>query len=245
VVIRKHLVANADLERLWAALVASLSLFLPACHTDGEISQRRQEQSVNTKDNIVFQADFKADASRLLIHYRVQNGQATTVYLLNRVFRSVGPGVTKIHKDFAYVYVDPQRIVVEKAIPAIPPGVSPYEPLAPLVTPVRPGTSFEEVIELSLPIHDTRPYAGSPPSDTPTPVSQVQLIIGYMVSPEGTTERTETIFGEPVILFRAPPGKLPAAGRLEVQKPIVSFGTNKNVEVLAFLPKPTKVPPPP
>jgi hypothetical protein len=190
------------------------------------------------QDNLLLDANFTADASHLLIHYKVRNNGALTVYLLNRVFRQDKSGEKKIHKDFAYVYVEPHRVVIEKAIPAIPPGVSPYEPVAPLVTALRPGASFAETVALALPLVDSRPYARPMPSDKTEPVQRVHFVLGYMIGLEGTTERTETHFGEPVLLFTNPPGKFAPGGRFDAEDTIAAVATGQKVSILVVPGKP-------
>jgi hypothetical protein len=57
---------------------------LAACHARERRSNEPREHPVCQNDKLFLGADFAADASHLLIHYKVRNEGALSVYLLNR-----------------------------------------------------------------------------------------------------------------------------------------------------------------
>ena len=65
--------------------VVGVPLFLlAACHASERHSNEPMEHPMYQQDNLLLDANFTADASHLLIHYKVRNEGALSVYLLNR-----------------------------------------------------------------------------------------------------------------------------------------------------------------
>lgn len=190
-----------------------------------------------THDGLALETKVTADDKHLFVHYTVKNTEATTAYLLNLVDLPDAKGFTRVHKDNAYVYVDGSDVLVEKAIPAIPPGVRPYEPVTPYMTALRPGASFEETVELPLPIHDSRPYRGGPPGDEQVRVEAVRFSLGYFRVPEGTTDWPIPAGDATAVQFDTPGNTLPKAGQLETLSPIHSAQSGEKVTVPAVPPK--------
>lgn len=189
-----------------------------------------------THDGLALETKVTADDKHLFVHYTVKNTEATTAYLLNLV-NLPEKGFPRVHKDNAYVYVDGSELLVEKAIPEIPRGVRPYEPVTPYMSPLRPGASFEETVELPLPIHDSRPYRGGPPGDEQVRVEAVRFSLGYFRVPEGTTDWPIPAGDATAVQFDTPGNTLPKAGQLETLSPIHSAQSGEKVTVPAVPPK--------
>lgn len=194
-----------------------------------------------SQDGLDLEASVTADEEHLFLRYTVKNTEATTAYLLNVVDLPDDKGVPRVHKDNAYVYVGgaDSEVHVQKDIPEIPRGAHPYEPVTPYMTALRPGASFEETVELRLPIRDTRPYRGGPPGDA-VMVSQVRFSLGYLRVPEGTRDWPLPEGGAAAVQFETPPGTRPKAGTLMVKVPVRSTQTGDETAVPATPPIPPK-----
>ncbi|MEZ4297452.1 MAG: hypothetical protein R3B70_20990 [Polyangiaceae bacterium] len=244
------MVRTPDLAPLaaWARTAASIGacLWLAAAVSCGDPTPLHSSQDLPmvTQDDLQLDTTVTADSAHLSIRYRIKNTGPATAYLLNRAHRTDSTGAPQIDKDFAYVYVTAQGVTVEKAIPEIPAGLAPTEPVAPHVTPVRPGDTFEETVSLPLPLTDSRPYRGRPPGSERIEVDTVRFVLGYMRGPEGTTERSMAVGSETVVLFQVPKGTLPSAGKIEVSPTILSSATGAGTTIAAVLPAPEDAPSP-
>lgn len=146
----------------------------------------------------------------LMIRYTVHNGGPVDIYLLNRLHRSNPP---EISPDLAYVELDTEHrcIVVSKRLASIPTtGASgPTVPVAPYVTPVRAGESYEETFHLTLPVHAYREYGLSPNAARLERYRSLRLIVAYYERAPGMTESQDIAYGEPVVV----PGNFPSYPR--------------------------------
>lgn len=229
---RSRLATSGDgpgAARAWVVMCFSLAVASCRCTP--------QERPLVTRDGLELETKVTADDKHLFVHYTVKNTEATTAYLLNLVDLPDAKGFTRVHKDNAYVYVDGSDVLVEKAIPAIPPGVRPYEPVTPYMTALRPGASFEETVELPLPLRDSRPYRGGPPGDEQVRVEAIRFSLGYFRAPEGTTDHPIAAGSETAVQFNTPPGTLPKAGQLATVSIIHSAKSGEKVTVTAIPPK--------
>ena len=190
-----------------------------------------------SQDGFDLETKITADDKHLFVRYTVKNNAATTAYLLNLVDLPDDKGFPRVHKDNAYVYAGDSEVHVEKAIPAIPPGVRPYEPVHPYMTALRPGATFEETVELPLPIQDTRPYRGGPPGEEPVMVREVRFSLGYFRVPEGTRDWPIPAGSTTGVQFEMPPGADLTAGTLQTIASIRSTQTGAEISVPVLPPK--------
>jgi hypothetical protein len=147
---------------------------------------------------------------KLVIQYTVRNRGHRDAYLLNRLHRASPP---EMSSDIAYVELDRSQGVIEvsKRIADAPAtgGSGPPVPVAPYVTPVRAGQTFDETIRLALPVRIYREYGRSPAPDPQRErVSEyrgVRLVLGYYWRDPGVTETSGIVLEQPVLI----PGSFP------------------------------------
>jgi hypothetical protein len=159
---------------------------------------------------LVLQVAAEIRERQLVVHYAVQNNGERDVYLLNRLHRASPP---EMSPDIAYVELDPNNGLVEvsKRIPDAPAtgGSGPPVPVAPYVTPVRVGETFDEAIHLALPVRIYREYGRSPipdpDRDRVIEYQGVRLVLGYYWRDPGVTETEGVALGQAVII----PGNFP------------------------------------
>lgn len=196
-----------------------LALCLMTCGSGAPTDTSASEALVNpTSDGLHLTAHVSvADPGKLVLDYRVDNRGSADVYLLNRIPRR-GRGLT-LDPNNIYVRFADRSVHLEKLIPAIPPGRSPYQLVAPYVTPLRAGGTFSERVELALPLrrfqeyHDNMDRPGAAVEIYP----RIVFSLGYMVKLPGTSEREAEVEGVPVLLFTNPPGALSRAGVLRTE----------------------------
>jgi hypothetical protein len=180
------------------AFIASAIGLLSQCN-------RRDTVSMDQPLRLAIQCEIRANT--LLVHYGVQNQANLDVYLLNRL-HDLG---YKISPDLAYVELDRQKrlVYIYKKVPDIPPGVSPTMPISPFVTPLRAGARFDEIVHISLPIHECHAYPKIDPHQQQgrsAVYHGLYFALQYYWSVPGMKERNDVVNGVPVIIPVSPPG---------------------------------------
>ncbi len=176
-------------------------------------AQHRKGNIMN--NDIRFSANFRISDSKLLVNYSVHNRGPVTIYLLNRLFREIpewdmSPNVVYIQPDTAT-----RTVHLSKKLADIPSGVNVTAPVAPFVTPVRPGETFQEQIAVPLPIEEYTQYgeiSGRANSDIETHteiLSYIDFTLSYYLGTEHTTETRREIHGNEVIIPHIPPNERP------------------------------------
>lgn len=142
----------------------------------------------STNDNadaadIDFEASIRADRTALVVKYRVTNRSRSAVLLLNRVPREMGS--TDLSGDANSVYVEAQpdgTIEISKRAYGVPAGISLEIPERLGFTKLARGASFNEVVNVPLPLERRRPYASldAPAKPLPESVRRVRFCLGVV-----------------------------------------------------------------
>ncbi|MBK8258112.1 MAG: hypothetical protein IPK82_36285 [Polyangiaceae bacterium] len=212
-----------------------IGLTAMGCEKPDSPRSSSQETMMVTQDGLEFSANLTADDSRMTIHYTVKNKGDLTVHLMNRVV-AYKDGLPTFSADNAYIYTESSSLVVEKAIPPVPVGLAPTELIVPYSTPLYPGTTFEESVDVELPVKENRAYQRRRATDETFTVEVVLFRLGYVTAPQGSIETTETVGDQKVVLFRAPPGTLARPEVIEISVPVTHRQTGKPSSVKVFVP---------
>ncbi|RJP73282.1 MAG: hypothetical protein C4524_14980 [Candidatus Zixiibacteriota bacterium] len=204
---------------LFAGMVIPSTGGFPAEFKIPGISNAMKESNMSTveQDGLIFHVQFDLFGDNLLeCTYQVRNTGDRDCYLLNRIYKTYPRW--NINPDIIYVYFQEYGIVhLMKAIPPVPPDVSPTSLMAPYVTPVRAGQVFSETVHLELPLQEYQEYALREPQEKAQKVELykgIYLTLGYMFKVEGTVEKTEIYQGDTLMSFVNPPGILSPSGLL-------------------------------
>ena len=170
-------------------------------------------------NQIELSARFEASEAQLSLNYSVTNKSGRDTYLLNRLYRTLPKW--ELSPNIIYIQLDSttQTIRLSKKLADIPKDKDVTAPIAPFVTPVRAGTSFEEDVRIPLPVNEYQEYAGNQPdADAPIVTYQsVCLSIGFYWRLDETVEDLREVPGATVICPRNPPGLLPQFGELQTE----------------------------
>jgi hypothetical protein len=156
----------------------------------------------------------------LRLTYSIENRGGHDVYLLNRFF--VTTPQLAIEANRALVIFDMisyENIVrVEKCAPTLPKGRTVYRPYVPLVSPVRAGKKYQDVISIAVPIEEWQPpgYGQVPRLEKPRlrTFGGIVFRIDYYWSAAGVQERSQTIGNDQVVTPVFPPGIIPTTQTL-------------------------------
>jgi hypothetical protein len=158
--------------------------------------------------SLALQASFQITQKELVLRYKVTNPTSRDAYLLNRLFRTAP--VWQMTPDIIYIHLDPkpETVWLNKKLADLPKGVRVTAPVAPYVTPLRAGSSFEEEAHIPLPVKERQQYV------TPQPKAgeelkvhtfkKIYFTLGYYWKAEGTIEEIRDIEGSKVVFPRAP-----------------------------------------
>jgi hypothetical protein len=101
---------------------------------------------------------FKIERGKLKMSYRVYNGNARAIYLMNHLFSTDVSGKVYPDRNLAYAtIIDGDTVLLAKWVPPLPEDLLTDE-IRPYATIVAPGDSFGEAIELDLPLKLVDPY---------------------------------------------------------------------------------------
>ena len=168
-------------------------------------------------DNPEFSADIAFKDNTLFVDYSVKNNSDRDLYLINRLYKTTPAWDAGPHIAYVKLDIDHRQIQVSKKIAEIPSDKLVVSPVVPFVTPVRAGEEFKEQIKIPAPVEEFVQY-GSRPIDEdamPTEFESAIFELGFYWAVAGTTEREQEVQGEPYIIPKFPPGKLPDFGVLK------------------------------
>ncbi|HUJ88748.1 MAG TPA: hypothetical protein VLX12_01025 [Syntrophorhabdales bacterium] len=168
--------------------------------------------------SLALQANFQITQKELILHYKVTNPTSRDAYLLNRLYRyapkwEMTPNVIYVRFDLRA-----RTVWLYKKLADLPRGVRVSEPVAPFVTPLRGGSTFQEDVHIALPVKEWEEYAVGPERDKDLKANvfnQVYFTLGYYWRPEGTIEETTNVEGTNIVLPRTPPGATLEFGLLQ------------------------------
>ncbi|HEV2861866.1 MAG TPA: hypothetical protein VGX48_12735 [Pyrinomonadaceae bacterium] len=156
----------------------------PAGNTATEVTPMPTEQPARGLD---FEARLRVEAGKLLVSYRLKNGTAEEVLVVNRGDTESGLGAGR-------VYVEPQpdgTVELSQRAFRQPPDrmcrtreVPPY----PGVSRLKPGQSISEEVSAALPLSYATPFADcTPVPQMPSPVRRVKFCLGVIRGASGKT----------------------------------------------------------
>lgn len=155
--------------------------------------------------SLSFSSSFKVTEKELVLSYEVQNRSNRDAYLFTGVYfdypYTADPNAIYIHFER-----DTKTVWLNKMIPAIPEGVSPYEPASPVQSPLRAGATFREEVRVPLPIRERRAYEEVPSRPEGTPVlasyEGMRFTLQYYWRTEGMIEEMVDMGGVKVLATR-------------------------------------------
>ena len=158
-------------------------------------------------------------SGNLIFTYEVINHSHRDVYLINKLYRTspdwdISPNVIYIKLE-----LESEAVILSKKLADIPQYVS--TPVAPFVTPLRAGQSFQEQVQIPLPIREYQQYSNrysSAESKARGAVfKSLRFVLGYYWRPEGTTEDVREVHGSRITIPQTPPGQPIDFGELTTQ----------------------------
>lgn len=127
-------------------------------------------------------AEKRRDATSIQLEYRVANGTAEPVYLLDRPSRDVHGGGTVLEADFANVmFAGPDVVRIARGILPLPLDHTVARRAPTFVTKVEPGETAVRSLRIGLPLIERRSYYADDekPSDVKRLVSKVRFELAY------------------------------------------------------------------
>lgn len=163
---------------------------------------------VSMDTSLTLQTDFRITQKELILRYTVTNPTSGDAYLLNRLYRTAP--LRQMSADIIYIHIDAKNETVwlNKKLADLPTGVRVATPVAPYVTPLRAGSSFEETVHIPLPVQEWQEYiVPKPEAEEELKVrifKHVYFTLGYYWKAEGTIEEIRDIHGSKVVFPRTP-----------------------------------------
>ena len=159
-----------------------------------------------TKAPLQFGVELAKKGQDLVLHYEVRNKDSRDAYLLNMLYRP-GPDWL-MSPDLIYIRVESEkrRLHLYKRIDDIPENRNVVCPVAPFLTPVRAGASYDEEVHMATPVEESREYSPLRAAAKPRPFlcQDVVFTLGYYWSCDGLIEEIVDIEGTPACIIRAP-----------------------------------------
>jgi hypothetical protein len=180
-----------------------------------------KRKGTRMSDSLQLSASFLIEGNDLILNYQVTNQSVRDVYLLNRLYKTtptwiMTPDVIYIHLDMAT-----KTVWLNKKLADLPMGAGVTAPVAPYISPVRAGGTFQEKVRIPLPVSEYSQYGPAPTANAdPSSVqifNQVFFSVDYYWKPDGTIEENRKIQGTPVIFPRTPPSSPLQFGQLRTK----------------------------
>lgn len=127
-------------------------------------------------------AEKRRDATSIQLEYRVANGAAEPVYLLDRPSRDVHGGGTVLQEDFANVmFAEPDIVRIVRGILPLPLDHTVARRAPTFLTKVEPGQAAVRSLRIGLPLIERRSYYADDekPSGVKRLVSKVRFELAY------------------------------------------------------------------
>ena len=124
----------------------------------------------------------RRDAKSIELDYRVANGTAEPVYLLDRPSFDVHGGGTVLQEDFANVmFAEPDIVRIARGILPLPLDHTVARRAPTFLTKVEPGQTAVRSLRIGLPLVERRSYYADDekPSGAKRPVSKVRFELAY------------------------------------------------------------------
>lgn len=129
----------------------------------------------------------ESDNDRLVFSYSVTNDWGREIFLFNRLFTTDRTGKRTVDPNHLYVSVSGTTLQVAKTLIPVPEAKEVEYPDVPYMTRLESGDSFEETVELTLPIREHHPYrypALEKAADHEIVCEQLVFILGYFRPPD-------------------------------------------------------------
>lgn len=167
-----------------------------------------------TENALHLTVDYHVAEAVLTMVYRVENTSRETAWLLNRLWR--GTPAVQISPQLIYVTFEraTRTVRLAKELASLPTDRTVTTPVAPFVTGVRAGETFQETVRLSLPLVEYQEYDGARTQVRPARYGAVVFCLGFYWSAPGVTETQRVVGDTAVVLPVFPAGTRPVFGRL-------------------------------
>lgn len=123
----------------------------------------------------------------LRLRYRVPNHLALPLYLCNQLYKTVardpatGELVYAVQPNLANVRLEPERVVVGKAVVEVPEWMFVEAPQIPCLSRLLPGEGWEETLDLPVPLMPYTVYDYSPAIGKPV-ARKLLFELGYFLA---------------------------------------------------------------
>lgn len=160
--------------------------------------------------SLALHTNFQIIQKQLILSYKVTNPTSRDAYLLNRLYRTAP--VRQMTPNIIYIHLDAktETVWLNKKLADLPDGVYVTAPVAPYVTPLRAGSTFEEEVHIPLPVQEWRQYVmPEPRAGEELKVrlfKHVYFTLGYYWREQGTSEEIKNIHGTEVVFPRGTSG---------------------------------------
>ena len=127
-------------------------------------------------------AEKRRDATSIQLEYRVANGSAEPIYLLDRPSADVHGGGMVIKENFANVlFAEPDIVRIVRGILPLPLDRNVARRAPTFLTKVEPGQTAVRLLQIALPLAEQRSYYADDekPSGVKKTVSKAQFELGY------------------------------------------------------------------
>ena len=141
----------------------------------------------------------ESDEDRLVFSYSVTNDWGREVFLFNRLFVTDRTGKRTVYPNHLYVSVSGTTLQLAKTLIPVPEEKEVEYPEVPYMTRLESGESFEERIELTLPIREHHPYRRpdiEKAADHEMVCEELVFILGYFRPPDPSWVRYVDLDGE-------------------------------------------------
>lgn len=151
--------------------------------------------------NLTSRATFSLEADTLKIAYAITNGSPGEICIFNRLFDEQDSSVD-LDPNRAYLSLEGHdAVVITKRLLKVPDGMRVEMPECPYLTCIEPGATFEEALELAVPLRLDDPYAAPYAKGQEVrnvKKSRILLSVGYIVPSDKIWARKTKVNGEEV-----------------------------------------------
>lgn len=123
-------------------------------------------------------------ASSLSFEWSLRNLGTQSVYIFHRLFNEIVDDVFETSPNFVYIEFDSDGTLISKKIFPVPDDIDVESRVVPCASRLGPNESYEERVEIPLPLRLSNPYGGKKPRDTERMNQKVWFQIGWVAIPE-------------------------------------------------------------
>jgi hypothetical protein len=149
---------TTPLNLCWPVLLL-LTLGQGCGHRINKTQPMIDETLTTQTDDVLLSAHFRSlSDTSLQITYRVQNKTGQSLYLFNQLYEASPDQTLRTGHDLVYVFLEPEHVLVCKAIAPVPPNLTVAIHRRPYATKIAPHALFTEKFVVGLPLMPKTPY---------------------------------------------------------------------------------------